>query len=352
MDLSAILDDIFTWLESPLAEDGFLEWWMILCAGLVLIILAIVIAVLVRRRRRKKREAAGTAQSKGTGVISKTVKEPPKKKRRQTTFEPGKTVTIQDTQPQGPLIVSNLQGLGDRSEQQDAFGMSLVSAYQAEGFTAVLCDGMGGMADGARVARLAVDRLLADSPGNQLFRNGAAASPDDMVKHTAAKIRETSKEIYGQLFGQGGSTLVMTYILRGQLYFWTLGDSDLFLMRGGRLYALNERHEYQKTLLRKAAKGLVRTDQAFSDPQAAALMEYMGKEETDVEYTRRPLKLLKNDRLLLCSDGISDSLTLREIESAMVLSPHGAAAALEERIEQKALIGQDNYTAILIQYNE
>ena len=350
-EISAVLDEFLTWMGSPLTEDGFFEWWMILCAGLVLIILLIAVLLIVRHRRKKKR-AAEKPQAEGAAQIPTTLKIPRKKKPEGKTQEPGRTVTIQDTQPQGPLIVSNLQGLGDRTDQQDAFGMSPVSAYPSVGFTAVMCDGMGGMADGGRVARLAVERLLADSPGAMLFENKEAASETEMIGLTVDRIRETSKAIYRQLFGQGGSTLVMTYVLRGDLYFWTVGDSDLFLSRGGRLYALNERHEYQKTLLRKAAKGLVRADQAFSDPQAAALMEYVGKEDIEVECTRRPLKLQKNDRLLLCSDGVSDYLTLREIGEAMTLRPHETARKLEELIEQKAVTGQDNYTAIIIQYNE
>ena len=46
------------------------------------------------------------------------------------------------------LELANLQGIGSREEQQDAFGISPVDRYEEDGLLAVLCDGMGGMAGG------------------------------------------------------------------------------------------------------------------------------------------------------------------------------------------------------------
>ena len=45
------------------------------------------------------------------------------------------------------LEAANLQGLGNRTEQQDAFGVSPLERYESDGLLAVLCDGMGGMAE-------------------------------------------------------------------------------------------------------------------------------------------------------------------------------------------------------------
>ena len=58
------------------------------------------------------------------------------------------------------LEIANLQGLGKREEQQDAFGASLLKNYEENGLLAVLCDGMGGMAEGGMIAGYVVSELL------------------------------------------------------------------------------------------------------------------------------------------------------------------------------------------------
>ena len=51
-------------------------------------------------------------------------------------------------EPLPELELANLQGVGSREEQQDAFGISRMDRYEEDGLLAVLCDGMGGMAEG------------------------------------------------------------------------------------------------------------------------------------------------------------------------------------------------------------
>ena len=44
------------------------------------------------------------------------------------------------------IEISNIQGLGNRNEQQDAFGASRLDDYETDGILLTVCDGMGGMA--------------------------------------------------------------------------------------------------------------------------------------------------------------------------------------------------------------
>ena len=66
-------------------------------------------------------------------------------------------------------------------------------------------------------------------------------------------------------------------------------------------------------------------------------------------YTRKPLLLQPEDTLLLCSDGVSDTLTLKQIRQAMELSPKDCCDALEREILAAQLPNQDNYTAIVFE---
>ena len=133
--------------------------------------------------------------------------------------------------------------------------------------------------------------------------------------------------------------------------FWCVGDSDLFLLREGKLYALNMRQEYKNDLLIRALEGAFPPEEAFIDPQAAALSEYIGKETVVCEHNRIPLPLRPEDALLLCSDGVSDTLTLTQIREAMALSSEECCKKLERGILSADIPNQDNYTVIAVRYH-
>ena len=117
-----------------------------------------------------------------------------------------------------------------------------------------------------------------------------------------------------------------------RLSFWCVGDSDLFLLRENKLYGLNARQEFKNDLILRTLDGAFPVEEAFQDPQAGALSEYIGKEDVTCDYTRMPFLLQPEDALLLCSDGVSDTLTLKQIREAMALSSQACCDKLEEEI--------------------
>lgn len=311
--LQGIIQKILSWLNAPLFGTAFLKGWMLLAAAAVLIAAAVVVILLLLRRKRKRK--AAPVQTK-----------PP-------------AVPITEAPAQLPVLeIANLQEVGQREEQQDAFGLSPFSAYKENGLLAVLCDGMGGMTHGAYVSRLTVERFL----------NAFPWEDDSTVE---ALISDISAGVYAQLYGHGGSTLVAVKLVEDSLRFWCVGDSDLFLLRGEKLCALNRRQEYKNDLLEKALHGKLSVEQAYSDPQAGALSCFIGREQTKSDSTRIPIRLAAGDTLLLCSDGISDTLTLRQIGEALAQAPAKACEMLEEAVKAAGDPQQDNYTAIVIRYN-
>lgn len=235
---------------------------------------------------------------------------------------------------------SALQGIGRRKEQQDAFGVSSEERFDTDGFFAVLCDGMGGMAEGGMIARETVVKFLGAFP------------LEEGVSSVNSWIESQSRSVYRRFRGQGGTTLVAVWIKGDQLRFWCAGDSDLFLLREGKLYSLNQRHEYKNELILKSLDGLIPLEAAFSERQAGALLEYIGKENVKCDYSIRPFKLIAGDTLLLCSDGISDTLTLRQIRENISFSePKSCCVNLEKDILSQRNPNQDNYTAIVVKFN-
>lgn len=303
------MEDVFMWLNQPLFQDSFIRIWMAAAVGTGFVLAMILILVLIRKRKKKEKAKLDE-----------------------------KDPITEKPDPLPILELANLQGIGNREEQQDAFGISRMEHLEEDGLLAVLCDGMGGMAEGGMIA----SETAAEMVGMFPWENDSTV---------ADWIRQRSGRVYQQFRGHGGTTLVAA-LLRGKfLSFWCVGDSDLFLLRDGKLYALNVRQEYKNDLVLRALEGTFPVEEAFFDPQAGALSEYIGKEDVRCDYTYIPFPLQPEDVLLLCSDGVSDTLTLRQIRETMALSPQACCDKLEEEILAAGKPNQDNYTAIVLKYH-
>lgn len=303
------MEEVLSWLNQPLLQDSFLRLWMAIAAGAVLVLALLLVLVLIRKRKRKKK-----AKSDGEEPV---------------TEQPA---------PRPVLELANLQGIGSREEQQDAFGISRMARMEEDGLLAVLCDGMGGMAEGGMIAAETAAEMVAMFPWED---DGAVPE----------WVRQRSGRVYQQFRGHGGTTLVAALLRGRSLSFWCVGDSDLFLLREGTLYELNVRQEFRNDLVLRALEGAFPVEDAFTDPQAGALSEYIGKEDVKCDYTYLPFSLQPEDALLLCSDGVSDTLTLKQIREAMALPPQACCDKLEEEILAAGKPNQDNYTAIILQYH-
>lgn len=301
------MEGVRSWLNQPLLP--FLTVWMALAAGAALLLALVLVLLLVRRGKKRKQEGQ----------------------------EPEPPITERPA-PLPVLELANLQGIGSREEQQDAFGISPVDRYEEDGLLAVLCDGMGGMAEGGLIALETTSQLMGSFPWAE-----DSSVPGWIAQHSA--------RVYQQFRGQGGTTLVAALLKENRLSFWCVGDSDLFLLREGRLYSLNIRQEFKNDLVLRALEGAFPVEEAFCDPQADALSEYIGKEEAKCDHTRIPFLLQPEDALLLCSDGVSDTLTLKQIREAMALSPQACCDKLEEEILAAGKPNQDNFTAIVWNYH-
>lgn len=300
------MERVLSWLNQPLFPDSFIRIWMAAVAGAALLLVLVFTFVLIWRKKRDDK------------AMKKTITEHP------------------ELLPE--LELANLQGIGNREEQQDAFGISHMDRYEEDGLLAVLCDGMGGMAEGGMIAAETVSELVGIFPW---------ADDSDIP----GWISQRSTRVYQQFRGHGGTTLVAVLLKGNRLSFWCVGDSDLFLLREGKLYGMNIRQEYKNDLVLRALDGAFPVEEAFHDSQAGALSEYIGKEEVNCDYNRIPFFLQPEDVLLLCSDGISDTLTLKQIREAMALSPQACCDKLEKEILSAGKPNQDNYTTIVLKHH-
>lgn len=247
------------------------------------------------------------------------------------------------------LTPGNAQDIGSRARQQDAFGFSDpgdAGFVRHAGLLAVLADGMGGLERGEEASRLAVRTFLAEYAQKH--------SDQEIPSALDAAMAAANSAVNGLGRGAGseapGTTLVAAAVRGDELYWIAAGDSSLYLWRGGSLTQLNTPHIYARALDLAVTAGKLTDAAAQADPQRDALTSYLGV-GTALETDRniRPLKLQSGDRVVLCSDGLSNTLSESEIAAALGSGhPQEACEALVSSALDRQAPGQDNITILLL----
>lgn len=242
------------------------------------------------------------------------------------------------------LRLSSLQGIGQRDQQEDSFYISSNIETEQRGFLAIISDGIGGMLNGKEASSLTINCFL-----RQFWKRGT-----DVPARFQKAAQKASKRIYQKFSGYSGATLAAVYIIQGELYWVSVGDSAIFLMRNGDLFRLNQEHTFLSTLYRKGLKEAETScTQTIMYEDAERLTSFIGMaplQETEGNLSPFPLKT--GDVLLLCSDGVSGVLSPPELVEGMNLEPKEGCKLLETLIQGKQVLDQDNYTGIMISYTE
>ena len=247
---------------------------------------------------------------------------------------------------EGPLTlqITNVQGQGERERQEDSFAIANAAGLElqrAQGLLALVADGMGGMEDGKAASQWTAERLP------QLFQE---RETEDIPGWFYRSAHAVSEEVFRQFGGRSGSTLVAVHIQGERLHWLSVGDSAIFLARNGGVFQLNREHTcLNRLLLQELEREPIDKGRALSDPDAPRLTSFVGIDRlTEVDLSLRPLALQRGDALLLCSDGISGVLTPPELLECMSLDPEEGVRLLEGMVLEKNVMGQDNFTGILI----
>lgn len=246
--------------------------------------------------------------------------------------------------------IGNLHNIGKRGEQQDSFCLSDIRdelALEQKGLLAVVADGMGGMEDGAAISQLVTDTFL------RCYRQMSVPDPDAFL-YTAAEASENAVEDYMKQAGSnGGSTLVAVLLRGNRMYYISVGDSRIYLLRGGQMFQINREHTYGADLRERAARGEVNPEEPYVNPQRNSLTAYIGMGSFNrVDRNAAPISLQPGDKIMLCSDGVFNALgddALCKVLDGDVVT---ATLRLEEAVLGQNLANQDNFTAVLVEWKE
>lgn len=240
------------------------------------------------------------------------------------------------------ISIGESQIKGRRDEQEDSFA----TASNANGILAVLADGMGGYSGGKQASRLVVDTFLDE------FNHTEIDSVSEFFKNTSVlcnnKLLAFSKET------RTGSTLAAAMISKGYLDWVSIGDSAIILFRNGEICNLNKKHNFKSMLEEQYQSGKISKRELLQNPRKNLLTSYIGYEGFhDIEQNKTTMKLLPGDQILLCSDGVYNSLTEMELEKilSLGLKPDKTVDKVMESIQKKNYHNQDNATLIILEFN-
>ena len=228
-----------------------------------------------------------------------------------------------------------------RQENQDNY-----CAQQLAGGTAwgIVCDGMGGVNGGRIAARIATDTM------QQYFARHMKALQPGMEKTFLMRGFDiTNRAVYEKSTSdpemQGmGTTGVCAYASRGMAHVVHAGDSRAYLFHAGGLRQITRDHSMVQQLV---DSGQITREQAAVHPQKNLITRALGVSANIVpEYNRCEIEA--GDILLLCSDGLSNCVSVPQIEETLARTPFYEAA---DALVQKALEGGglDNITVLLMQ---
>jgi serine/threonine protein phosphatase PrpC len=240
---------------------------------------------------------------------------------------------------QQEILIGNAQAKGKRAEQEDSFA----TVTNTQGTLAVLADGMGGYAEGKCASRI-VTRTFVEQ-----FSLGEIDSIPQLFQRTSLLCNQKIMEIGKAL--KSGSTLAAVVIATGQLYWVAVGDSAVIMYRGGELRNLNKKHIFQTMLEEQYQSGKITKDEMLRSPKRKRLTSFLGNDGfREIALNRQAIKLFPGDKIILCSDGVYNSLTELELEKILVLNlgPQAAAEKIVNKIIAKNYANQDNATIIIL----
>ena len=230
-----------------------------------------------------------------------------------------------------------------RQENQDRF------FADPEPALFLVSDGMGGHRGGA-VASGIVAEDLPVMIENALDRL-KVGTPRTIRALLNKLIAEQSKQL--QLEGTSetgfrdmGATLVIALLRKGRCFVANIGDSRAYRLRKGRMAQLTRDHSVVSELIEK---GHIEPEEAANHDALGQITRYVGMEEKARSHVRS-FTLKKADRLLLCTDGLTDMVADKDIASILKAETDPQAACKSLVAAANKAGGHDNITTLVIDW--
>ena len=228
------------------------------------------------------------------------------------------------------------------------------SQFGETGYLMIVADGMGGHAGGEVASRLAIATLinitlhvpdwilrLDDQHAQKLMERAAAR-----LRQVHDTLQEKAR-LVPQLNGMG-TTMTAAFSLGNDLFVAQVGDSRAYLFRDGSLQLLTRDQTHAQLL---ADLGAIGQHEVACHRLRHVLTNALGCSQSDAHAEIRQWKLADGDRLLLCTDGLTDMIDDAGIAAVLARETRSNEAC--RLLVEGALAngGRDNITVVLARYS-
>lgn len=239
------------------------------------------------------------------------------------------------------MHVSALTDIGlTRSDNQDAYKVTEVG----RNLLAIVCDGMGGAKAGNVASRLTADEVA------ELTKEELSQTED--IKDARSIIRRAMRTVNRKLYRMAkndpnlsgmGTTIVCAFVTDEGVLVMNIGDSRAYLVSDGAIEQVTRDHSMVEEMIRN---GQITREESRSHPGKHIITMAIGPDD-DILPDAYEFTLKKEDRLLLCTDGLHNMLTDEEILDIISGASNGDEACRRLIDAANAHGGRDNITAVL-----
>ena len=226
-----------------------------------------------------------------------------------------------------------------RKENQDAYAVKTAFGHTI----CVVCDGMGGAAGGQLASRIAVETFSAEmekrlSPGAKPDRLREVSVVAVALANRAVREAARTSESYHNM----GTTLVSAVSFDGGAVIANVGDSRAYHINQERIVQITRDHSLVEHMLER---GDITAEEARHHPNRNLITRALGP-DVDPECDCYTCQLLPGEYLLLCTDGLVNTVTDQEIMDEVL---HGDINTCMERLLaiSKSRGASDNITVVL-----
>ncbi|MGH7742175.1 MAG: PP2C family protein-serine/threonine phosphatase [Candidatus Eiseniibacteriota bacterium] len=235
----------------------------------------------------------------------------------------------------------------------------LPSHTEDSGYLMVVADGLGGHEAGdvaSRSALVSALQLILRSPRWALKLDDPATREreiSDLLGRTRGYLagihailrRKASEDV--RLAGMG-TTMTGAFFVGSDLFVLHVGDSKAYLLRDGELRKITHDHTVAQQY---ADLGVIPQEDVPGHRMQHVLTRAVGGPDEDLEGDIYHLMLREGDRVLLCSDGLTDMANEAEIARILAASPNcdESCRALVDLALSRG--GRDNITTILARFD-
>ena len=238
------------------------------------------------------------------------------------------------------VAIGNAQIIGTREKQDDSFATSIMPY----GVMEIVADGIGGYINGNLASKIAVETYL-----DEFERRNATDNISYYFQTSAVLSNGRIRDEFGE--AKGGTTAVAVVLAEGKMYWTSVGDSNIAVIRNRRLIEINRKENVKNWLEDQYMAGAINKEAAMGGPMDKRLVNYLGYDGfKKASESDRPILLKKKDQILIYSDGVE---VIGQIELENIMSRKGTAQAkaemIMEAIGNKRVNSKDNSTIIILE---